>query len=162
MTDNPGASLWERWRGQSVGAWVLLAVVVAVLVAFGVLLLGPRPNPTRGVRALIQHLEASDEEAFARMSERYRAGHSLTEFQRAIGRLNELRSAEGARSAPRIPWTERPTEVAFCTELYPELPGQVRVVVVWEEGRWAVDRLAIDERQLDDAHPAEVRCGVTR
>lgn len=156
-------SLWTRGDSpvRRVAIWALALLLVAAFASAIGILVSSRPNPSDGVRALLEATKTSDEAAYARMSERYRGAHDLVDFRRALARVSEVRSAENLGSPPDSGLLERPERAEFCSN-FSGIEGVVRVHAVWEDGDWFVDALAVDDAQMDPDFPASVHCGPLR
>jgi len=163
VTSEKPAGLWTRGESSPSRAavWALSALLVLALAAVAYLLVGSRPNPADGVRALLAATAESDEAGYARMSERYRDDNELTDFRRALARVSEVRSATTVSPVANLGLFDRPPRAEFCSD-FGEVLGEVRAHVAWEDGEWFVDALAVEDAELDAEMPAEVRCGPLR
>ena len=169
MSDESEAPLESAWGRSASGRSGLFArmVALALLLLLGAVaffVFAKRPNPSRAVVELCMGIRTSDESGFAVMSERYRESHDVSDFRRAIATLSELRDVHEFSGGP-APGFRWPDDAEWCGSFGEDLPGRVRVRTVWQGGpfgAWKVDRLSIDERQLDEDAPADVVCGVTR
>lgn len=156
-------SLWTRGDSPArrIAVWGLALLLLAAFVFALGILVSSRPNPSEGVRALLDATKASDEAAYARMSERYRDAHDLVDFRRGLARVSEVRSAENLANPPESGLLERPERAEFCSN-FSGIDGVLRVHTVWENGDWFVDALAVDASEMDPDFPATVHCGPLR
>jgi len=145
--------------------WKVGWLVVLALVVGGGFVLGRHLHWGRTtdapLRALVAALgEGDDATAYDQMSARYRDAHTLADFQRAVAAMTELRSAEGiALDRPTLAAWEAPAIPDHLCGLLREVdpPSFVAATVIEEGGRFVVDALAVEARQLDPERPADRR-----
>jgi hypothetical protein len=110
--------------------------------------------------------DSRDDDALARMSERYRQAHSAAELRRTVAMLSELRSASGVVEAVRATeqWSTARSPYLFCGSLAGLSEPATLVAVLTLQGTdWRVEALSVNGRQLDDDQPITAsRCTPSR
>lgn len=141
---------------QKLAAIVLLIGIVAAAVAWSL-----RPTPPERELALFVNAlrDGNDENAYMRMSERYRTLYPQRDFERAIARMTELRSTSGVSLRGDWLLIDRRDDLVVCSVLQ-GMRARIRVEFV-REGAWRIDALRVGEEELDPTRAFSGRCRAT-